>query len=148
MAKKARVRKQERFANYLTALALFVAMTGLSYPLFTSTPGELAARAGSLVAAGSSAVSMSIAIPDNPYNSLAEQLKQKQIELDQREVALNGKTPVAGSTPKGAFGDNLGVYSFFISIILLVLVGINFYYDAERRKKRTPVPGKYSVDLR
>ena len=141
-----RMSHAHRNSNHLTALALFVAMVGLAYPLFTSTPERIAATAGRLVAAGAS-VGTSMVIPENPYNSLAQELKDKQIALDEREQALN-KKPAISTIVQGTWSDRLGVYSFFISIILLVLIGFNFYYDVSRQKKRTPLAGKYSVDLR
>jgi len=82
----------------------------------------------------------------DPYNTLAAQLAEKEAQLNEREAAV-----AAGSVNTAAnnlsLGEILGASSFFISIILLILVAMNFYFDAKRGKSLT-LPRKYFVDLR
>ena len=147
MAKKnSRTKKTRGYQDVLTAIALFVAMTGLAYSLFTASPEKLAQDATRLLASGAAAT-LGVAVPENQYNTLAEQLRAKQTELDQREASLNA-APARPATWPLFQSDLLSVASFFMSFILLILIGLNFYFDKRRVASRTPVGGKYSVDLR
>jgi len=129
--------------NGISILALLVAVPALLYTLSFGTPGQYAKSAEGMFA---SAASMSAAVPANPYNTLAAQLAEKEAQLNEREAAV-----AAGSVNTAAnnlsLGEILGASSFFISIILLILVAMNFYFDAKRGKSLT-LPRKYFVDLR
>jgi len=78
-------------------------------------------------------IGVSLSVPENPYNTLAEQLSQKERELgkkeqmiNEREVALSGGITVP---------NNIIVYGAVISFILFVLVVLNFYLDWIRTKR-------------
>ena len=69
-----------------------------------------------------------VEVPQNPYNSLAEQLASKQNSLNSREAALN------------ALQDRLDQgykQVFLVLAILFLLIVSNFVLDYRRRKKQT-----------
>lgn len=120
-------------------LALLLAVPVLAYSLYVNTPGEYAKNAGAMLA---SAANMSASVPENPYNTLAAALADRESQLDQREAALN-----AAASKGLSFSEMLGASSFFISLILLILVALNFYYDV-KRGKLAAIPRRFQVDLR
>lgn len=125
--------------NSINILALLLAVPVLAYSLYVSTPSEYAKNAGSMLA---SAANMSASVPENPYNTVAAQLAQKEAQLDQREAEL-----AARASQGPSFSEMLGVSSFFISLLLLLLVALNFYYDVQRGRLGA-IPRKFQVDLR
>ena len=137
-SKKARSAFKKDLSTHLMAFALFVGACGMTYTLATTSFGELAHGARSMAA--STMASLTVGVAPNPTNTLAAQLAAKEQALNEREAQL---AQSSGS------GNVLGFASFIMSLILLVLVGINFYYDKRSRRHRGPVvPRKYSVDLR
>jgi hypothetical protein len=128
--------------NGINFLALLIAVPALSYSLLINTPLSYVQSAENMFA---SAASMSAVVPANPDNMLAAQLADKEAQLNQREQEIAART--ADQSRNGSLGETLGVSSFFISIILLGLVSLNFYYDS-RRAKSSLLSRKFSVDLR
>ncbi len=104
------------------ALALFM------YATSVSSPGTLARDAASMV--GSGAVGMYAAIEANPYNSAAAQLAAKQNELIAREATVDAQT---GGSLTGT--RVLAAASFCISLLVLVLVSLNYYMDFRRGRR-------------
>lgn len=89
-------------------------------------------------------VGTSANVPPNPYNTLDQQLSEKQTRLNEREAALSVRENSGGALSSS---DVWGVYSFVMSAVLVVIVGINFYFDL-RRGRPNPLSRKFSVDLR
>lgn len=86
-------------------------------------------------------------VAENPYNSLAQQLQEKEDELAAREAALATKE-LSNESTNSLFGS-LGGWSLFVSSILLILLLVNFYFDIRRSRQRDG--GKrttYSIDLK
>ena len=77
---------RKRF-GYINVTGLIVAVLLFGYAVSTSTPAVLLQSAEDVVAA----VGVSIAVAPNQYNTTAQQLSDKQKQLDQREAALNDK---------------------------------------------------------
>lgn len=127
----------------LAGTALVVAIFGMAYPFFSQSPQEFASVASAMFA--SADATLSVSVPENPYNSLAQQLRVKQLTLQEREAALNARE---AREKKLTLGEIAGFISFMLSIVLCILVGINFYLDSKRRKKGALVPGRFQVDLR
>lgn len=124
---------------FINALALVIGISGVFYALTADSSGGMGSKAQRMVAA---AASLTLGVEPNPYNTLDAQLTAKQNELDQREAAIASKE-------SSGTADVYGLASFCISIVLLILVAINFYYDRKMRGNRTAImPGKFSVDLR
>jgi len=120
----------------LNLIGLLVAAPLLGYSLAHAGPLSFAVATESMLA--NATVGVSAGVEPNPYNGVAQQLNAKEAELESREQALNSKT--------NGRGDTLGLYSFLMSAILLVLIAINFYLDMRRR--RAPAVSQYAVDLR
>ena len=81
------------------------------------------------------AVGMSISVPENPFNKLALQLKEREIELDARERDLAGKELALNNI----FGKQFNFTILALSIgigILFILVVFNYYLDYRRKKKK------------
>ncbi len=75
-----------------------------------------------LLAQASPAVGVQIKVPENPYNTLAQQLKEKEITLQEREKILAQKEALITSTVFSLIG------------FLFVLIILNFYFDWRHRK--------------
>lgn len=93
---------------------------------------------------GTASVGTSASIPENPYNTLAQQLKAKDDALTQREMELESRTAELQSAR--SLNDRFGMLSFALSIVLLALVGANYYFDY--RRDRRGGASSFSVDLR
>ena len=91
---------------------------------------------------------MSASVPPNPYNTLASELADEKSQLDARAHALAAQQSAAS---QGAELEHyLTIASFCMSIVLLVLVGLNFYLDTRRRggKASGYLERTFLVDLR
>ena len=138
------MRKSRKKKARLPSLVLILATVLTVYALTNTGEGSVAISAQRMVAAAT--VSMNAEIPPNPYNSLASQLEKKELALARRESALAAREEANnGGATVGGLGNILGMLSFIASIILFMLVGANFYFDAKRSKRVTQ---SYAVDLR
>lgn len=80
-----------------------------------------------------SAVGMSVSIPENPMNKLAKQLKDKEAELQQREIELNQKIK---KIDNNSGQDRILIWLMGGGIMVLaMLILINFYLDHRHRSK-------------
>lgn len=78
------------------------------------------------------AVGISTSVPENPFNKLASQLKEKEAELTIKEQELNLK---AEELKTGNQGQDILVMVLGIGIVILfALVLLNYYLDYRRRK--------------
>jgi hypothetical protein len=141
-------RSQNRTKRVLVvnALALLVAVPALAYSFSLGEPGGLAQNTQRLVA--DAAVSMSASVPANPYNTLAAQLSDEQAKLDARASQLSAEQISLNS--QSAIIQDLGLAGFGLSVFLLILVGLNFYFDVRRRSgaPQGALARKFLVDLR
>lgn len=121
-------------------LAVIVAIGGMYTSVDSVTATPFAASAQSLM--GAASVSISAAIAPNPDNTLASQLRAKEEQLAAREAALNTRA----AAPALVVTD-WGFWAFVLSATLLVLVGLNFYFDM-RRAHAFARARLFAVDLR
>jgi hypothetical protein len=129
--------------NGLNILALLIAVPVLLYSLSVSTPHTYVMNARAML--GAASATMGASVGANPDNTLAAQLAAEQQRIDQEKADL-----AASESQKQnglSIGEMLGVSSFFISVVLLILVALNFYYDSKREKFPQPAR-KFFVDLR
>lgn len=77
-------------------------------------------------------VGASASVPPNEYNTLAAQLADKQNQLASREQEVSLREAEAQS--RG--GGNLAIYSLIASLVLALLVAMNFYFDLRRDRLR------------
>ena len=75
---------------------------------------------------------MYASIEPNEYNRLAQEIKEKQEELERREAVVVEKEAV--SAEDKVVNDRVVAYVIAISSLLLILVILNFYLDWRRRK--------------
>ena len=125
--------------GYLNATGLAVAGVLFGFAVYATTPQSLLQHAQETLAA----VGVTIAVAPNPYNTVAAQLSAKEAQLNQKEAQLNAQ---AATQTRPSLDNRYGFYSLCSSLVLLVLVAMNFYLDNRRRSggpQRT-----YSVDLR
>ena len=127
--------------GYINATALMLAAVLFGFAVITSTPSSLVQHTRELFAA----VGVTIAVAPNPYNTVAQQLSAKETQLTQREAQLSAQED-ATARSQTTSSDRYGFYSVCMSSVLVVLVGLNFYFDI-RRRSREP-RSAYSVDLR
>lgn len=79
---------------------------------------------------GSAAASLSAAVPANPYNTLAQELAEREADLDRKAAALTSEGGDAVS-----LSERLAPYSLAASGVLFLLVALNFYFDWRKRRK-------------
>jgi hypothetical protein len=77
-----------------------------------------------------SAVGMSVSVPENPFNKLAVQLKEKEADLAQKEQDLNAREQALNNH------NNPLMIVLVIGIgVLFVLILLNYYLDYRRRRQ-------------
>lgn len=136
------MRNTSRIRRYAAYAALIIAIPLFGYSLNAAAPIHLARATGSMLANAS--VGVSAAVPPNPDNTLNAQLNEKAARLDAREAKVQAEE----QKPRPpTLNDTLGMYSFFISLALFVLVALNFYFDM-RRRSSAQMSTSYSVNLR
>lgn len=128
------------------AIALLVAVAALFHSIALGVGPRLVDDAHSLM--GDAAVSLNASVPPNPYNTLADQLAAEKTQLDNRAATLNAQQ--AGFSSPNKIQVWMTIASFCMSLVLLFLVGLNFYLDMRRRRGQVPglLERKFLVDLR
>ena len=117
-----RVRKHTQRARRVSSVSiagLAVATSLFTYSLFVISPGGLMHIASTSFA--TAVMSVTAGVPANHDNTLAQQLQEKEARLNQMEQGTAAKT---GDVPL-----DTGMYSLMASVLLFVLVGVNFYFD-------------------
>ncbi len=108
-----------------------VAVVLFGYSVTHMSPALLLQSSTDILA--TAVVSMSAGVEENPDNMLARQLAQKEAELAAREERLSD--PVVRKNGIEPFIDRYAIYSFGMSIILFVLLIINYVMDWRRSRK-------------
>jgi hypothetical protein len=112
-------------------LALTVVIVLAFFRLAGAGPLSLASFLG---AEAGRAIGMSTSVPENPFNKLAQSLKDKERALDERERALDERE---NSLSASGGIDPLMFWTLLSGIfILFMLIAVNFYHDAIRRRER------------
>ena len=122
---------------------LFLAAFLFGFATLTSPISVLTQNAQDMFAA----VGVTMSVAPNPYNTVAAQLQLKETALKQKEQQLASRENAQASQPLTAPSNRYSFYSLCMSIVLCILVAINFYFDV-RRKGRADVAKRFSVDLR
>jgi hypothetical protein len=116
---------KKRSVDLFNAACFSLATVLFAYAFLTDSPRDIAQGSRSML--GATMVAVTAAVSPNPFNTLDAQLQQKSAQLDQREAALNARE---------AKPDIYAIYSFIISIVLFVLLGVNFYFDRRRTDRQ------------
>lgn len=108
----------------LTLAFLFI----FSYSFYGMEPGEVFSRLGAEMG---SATGAQVLVEENPYNQVAQQLAEKEEELDQREEEL-------GVLLDEREEDNRSVTRLILALffVLFILLASNFYLDFKARKNK------------
>jgi len=89
-------------------------------------------------------VGVTLGVAPNPYNTLNDQLAQKQIQLDEQQADLAAREAAfASSTAADIGGTPMAALVGYLAIAvgaLALFVGLNFYLDW--RRSRGAVPGE------
>ncbi len=134
-------RTRRKMWKHLDANVLGVAAAALllSYSFSFAPPTVVVKSASSML--GSAAVGMSATVDENPFNSLAQQLVNKERELQARESGLDQREIVLDAREAP-----LAFYSLMLGLAVCLLVLANFYFDW--RRSRRPTPTSFAVDAR
>ena len=127
---------------YLPTLAVAGAL--FIYSAVFGAPREVIVRTNAMLA--NVVVGTSAAVEPNSYNSLAQQLTDKEKELRSREENIaqqENQNSIVQDMP-----SNLSLYSFLMSLILLILVGINFFFDWRRGRSGIGENSRSVINLR
>ena len=122
-----RLRRAKRTRLFLLALLL---LTLLLVALRTLSLGEASFPTVPTLSQIGAAIGATVSVEPNPYNTLAEQLKNKEGQLSLRERALEESERAIGSRSQKA--DTLLQYLLAASGMLLFLILLNFYFDWRR----------------
>lgn len=143
MKREKNIKQKTKNKNTVNIVALSIAVPLFVYALILVPPVVLVRSASAMLA---TAVGASASVPANPDNSLVQQLKEKESLLDQREqYVVQREREVAA---QDAAGNTIASISLAGSLILFLLVGLNFYLDTRRRRDLRAAPGRFSLDLR
>ncbi len=82
-----------------------------------------------------STVGMKVGVPENPFNSLAQQLQEKEEQLNEKEVTLDQRETEMQGRIFAAGGNVILVLILVIVMLLFFLIMVNFYLDYRERKK-------------
>lgn len=123
-----RLSARKKIHQSVNGLLLLLAFVLLGYALTTASPASLVHSARSMIA--SPIITSSAVVPSNPDNTLAEQLRQKEMNLNEREQHLAQLEMLRNQNTQRS--TVLSLMSLVASLILFGLVGLNFYRDAQR----------------
>jgi hypothetical protein len=140
MAKKAK-RIRKTLWRHIDANVLGVAAAALllSYSFSFAPPTVVVKSAASML--GSASVGMTAAVDENPFNTLAQQLVNKERELQARESSLDQREYVLDAREAP-----LALYSLILGLSVCLLVLFNFYFDWRRAHRTKSSP--FVVDVR
>lgn len=123
-----------------------VASLLLVYALVFATPSTHLKNTQNLMA--SAGVGISVGVPENPYNTLAQQLAEKENELTLREEELAVLESRAKESGSSESSQTLATYSLGLSALLFLLLAGNFYMDWRRgRRDVTSSTNSYAIHL-
>ena len=123
-----RRKKHDDLTELVRRSAVVFALVLFMYATSVASPRVLVKTASSML--GSATIGMTAGVQENPYNTAAEQLAQKQTELASREATVHAYE--GGSLTSTRV---LAALSFVISILVLVLVAANYYMDFRRGRR-------------
>ena len=116
---------------FLTAL-FFIGFG--SYGVSTIGPKEFMRQFGS-------AASVTAGVVANPYNTLAQALSKKEIELETREAEIAAKEAAAQNLRNNiGSGSLVPIVALGAALLLLFLILLNFYLDWKRSRSEKEGP--------
>ncbi len=129
MAKKAKQSRKTLWRHVdVNVLGVAAAALLLSYSFSFAPPTVIVKNASSML--GSASVGTNAAVDENPFNTLAQQLVNKERELQERESVLDQREFVLD-----ARDAPLALYSLVMGFVVCLLVLANFYFDWRRSRR-------------
>ncbi len=125
----------------VVTLAMFAIVTifGSSLLATRGLMGEVAGRE-ELSAHAASVIGMSVGVPENEANRLAQALEQKASELSERERAIDAKEREVRAIVYEENSKQLRLIILLVTgvtFFLMTLIGVNFYMDRKRMLRET-----------
>lgn len=119
-------------SRVLTIFFLLIAAAIIYQAIFNANPVSVGRY---LLAQIGSSVGIVVSVPPNPFNILAQQLKEKELALADRENELRqGEIAVTNKIASDLATQNrIFIYLLIIGGILLLLILFNFYLDYRRK---------------
>ncbi len=140
MATKAKLSRKNMWRHFdANVLGVVAAALLLSYSFSFAPPTIVVRNAASML--GSASVGMSAAVDENPFNTLAQQLVNKERELQARESTLDQREYVLDAREAP-----MAFYSLILGLGVCLLVLFNFYFDWRRARSSRTSP--FVVDAR
>jgi len=113
-------------------LIVLVFIFSFSWILYQVNPVDIIKYLG---AQAGSTIGVSVSVSENPFNTLAQQLKEKEIKLQEKEKELLKKETALKKENISSQGKIILSLISGLLIILFILILINFYLDYKRRKE-------------
>lgn len=110
---------------------LLIAGGIFGYSAYMGVPTLIAINTSSMLA--SVQIGTTASVEPNPYNTLAKQLSDKERLLDQRERDIAAQESSKSASSRSVSSD-LALYSFIMSMVLALLVAVNFFLDLRRAR--------------
>lgn len=85
-------------------------------------------------------------VEENRFNTLAQELQQKEEELNAREAALAARE--SSDTFAGSFSNDFVLLSFGMSALVLLLLILNFYFDWRRGRAPQSRERDFAINLK
>lgn len=84
------------------------------------------------------AVGVNVGVEENRYNTVAQQLKEKEEELNSRETSLlDLEREITEQISKERRSDRVTfLYISIVGLVLMILLSANFYFDMKWRKRK------------
>lgn len=112
----------------------FITICALSFLLLVGY-GNLSLDSKEFARELGAAIGASAGVVANEYNTLAQSLREKEVQVNQKEVAL-ARREAAVMEEVGKKDTKLVFVVLFVGLLLLFLILLNFYLDWKRRKMK------------
>lgn len=113
--------------------AIIVALVFVGqFPAITRSLNELSAPSATQLA---NVIGMSVGVPPNEINLLAQDLEKKQLELTERERAIDAREREVRAIVLDENAKQMRLTVALIvgvTVLLIGLIGLNFYFDRRR----------------
>lgn len=132
------------FRTFSVGAMLFVSLVLLVSEAQTSFPGNASFGGENILLRMADVVGVTAAVPANSYNTLNEQLNEKQAALNAEQEQLNEQQAALDARAKqgGApAGTNRLLLVALILIADLLLIGANAYLEMKTRLKKVTMEG-------
>ena len=136
-------KRKSRKKVSINTVGVGVAAFALTSSLFIVSPQQFLFDAQNMMA---TAVGARASVGENQYNTLAQQLQEKEEALNEREATLAQQEGGMRGPTSQPSGNTWVFVNVALSFMLFILVGLNFYLDLRRRG--TASTNRYLINAR